>query len=85
MERLMLRPREAAESIGIGRTQLYRLVKAGIIPSCRVGSSIRIPVLALRAWADNQANADGENPTVQRMPPEKSQRTTGAIAKGEFR
>ena len=60
MEKLMLRPREAAQAVGIGRTLFYRLVKAGIIPSCRVGKSIRIPVAALRAWADaqgKQANA----------------------------
>jgi excisionase family DNA binding protein len=57
MERLMLKPREAAEVIGIGRTQLYRLVKARIIPSCRVGNSIRIPVAALRAWVEAQSEA----------------------------
>lgn len=55
MERLLLKPREAAESIGVGRTQLYKLVKAKIIPSCRVGNSTRIPVSALRAWVDRQA------------------------------
>lgn len=50
----MLRPREAAEVIGVGRTQLYKLVKAKIIPSCKVGNSIRIPVAALRAWIEAQ-------------------------------
>ena len=54
MEPLMLRPREAAEAVGVGRTLFYRLVKAGVIPSCRVGKSIRIPVAALRAWAEAQ-------------------------------
>ena len=54
MERLMLKPSEAAEAIGVGRTQLYRLIKARIIPSCRIGNSIRIPVAALRAWAEAQ-------------------------------
>ena len=56
MEKLMLKPREAAEAVGIGRTLLYRLVKAGRIPSCRVGKSIRIPVAALRAWAEAQSD-----------------------------
>jgi excisionase family DNA binding protein len=55
MERLMLKPREAAEAIGVGRTQFYKLVKAKIIPSCKVGNSIRIPVAALRAWIEAQA------------------------------
>ena len=60
----MLRPREAAEAIGVGRTQLYRLVRAKIIPSCRVGNSIRIPVAALRAWVEAQAKERGEAPGV---------------------
>ena len=61
MEKLMLRPREAAEVIGVGRTQFYRLVKAKIIPSCKVGNSIRIPVSALRAWADGKVRAEQES------------------------
>lgn len=55
MERLFVKPREAAEALGIGRTLFYRLLKAGVIPSCRVGKSIRISVAALKAWADAQA------------------------------
>jgi excisionase family DNA binding protein len=54
MERLMLKPNEAAESIGMGRTAFYRLVKARLIPSCRIGKSIRIPVAALRDWVDGR-------------------------------
>jgi excisionase family DNA binding protein len=56
MERLLLKPKEAAEAVGVGRTLFYRLVKAGLLPSCRVGKSIRIPVAALRAWADAQVS-----------------------------
>jgi excisionase family DNA binding protein len=52
MEKLLLKPKEAAEAVGIGRTLFYHLVKAGVIPSCRVGKSIRIPVAALKAWAE---------------------------------
>ena len=65
MERLLLKPREAAEAIGIGRTQLYRLVKANIIPSCKVGNSIRIPVSALRAWIESQVKPQ-EDPALTR-------------------
>jgi excisionase family DNA binding protein len=54
MERLMLKPQEAAEAIGMGRTAFYRLVKARVIPSCRIGKSIRIPVPALRTWVEQQ-------------------------------
>ena len=58
MEKLMLRPREAAESIGVGRTLFYQLVKAGVIPSCRVGKAIRIPAAEFRAWAEAQTKRE---------------------------
>ena len=54
MEKLLLKPCEAAEALGVGRTLFYQLVKAGVIPSCRVGKSIRIPVAALKSWAEAQ-------------------------------
>jgi len=62
MERLMLKPTEAAEAIGMGRTAFYRLVKAQLIPSCRVGKSIRIPVNALREWVEKQTASNGPEP-----------------------
>ena len=64
MEPLMLRPREAAAAVGVGRTLSYRLVKAGVIPSCRVGKSIRIPVAALRAWAEAQGKPQDVAPLI---------------------
>jgi excisionase family DNA binding protein len=62
MERLLLKPIEAAEWIGVGRTQIYKLIRAKIIPSCRVGNSIRIPVAALRAWVESQTNGRLDKP-----------------------
>ena len=51
MERLLLRPGEAADALGIGRSKIYELIAAGVIPSVRVGGkSIRVPVDALREW-----------------------------------
>jgi excisionase family DNA binding protein len=66
MERLMLKPKEAAEAVGVGKTLFYRLVKAGVIPSCRVGRSIRIPVAALKAWAEAQTK-----PQTVAQPPKR--------------
>lgn len=47
----MLRPGEAAQIVGVGRTTLYKLIKSREIPTCRLGKSIRIPVPALQDWA----------------------------------
>lgn len=54
MDRLLLRPTEAAEAIGIGRSKIYELLASGDLPSIRIGGSVRVPVDALRAWIDRQ-------------------------------
>ncbi|MSO29795.1 MAG: DNA-binding protein [Acidobacteria bacterium] len=54
MDRLLLRPTEAAETIGIGRSKIYELLASGDLPSIRIGGSVRVPVDALRAWIARQ-------------------------------
>lgn len=54
MDRLLLRPTEAAEAIGIGRSKIYELLASGDLPSIRIGGSVRVPVDALRAWIARQ-------------------------------
>lgn len=53
-DRLLLRPIEAAEAIGIGRSKIYELLASGELPSIRIGGSVRVPVDALHAWIDRQ-------------------------------
>jgi len=50
MERLLLRPSEAAEAIGVGRATVYALIKRGELPSVRIGDSVRVPADGLRKW-----------------------------------
>jgi excisionase family DNA binding protein len=52
--RLMLRPAEAADAIGVSRSKAYELIGSGVIPSVRLGGSVRVPVEALRAWIAEQ-------------------------------
>jgi excisionase family DNA binding protein len=54
MERLLLKPTEAAEVIGLGRSKTYALISSGVIPSVRIGKSVRVPVAALRTWIEQQ-------------------------------
>ena len=42
-ERLLLRPVEAAEMLGISRSLIYELAAAGEIGTVRMGSALRIP------------------------------------------
>lgn len=50
MDRLLLRPEEAAHLLGIGRSRIYALLASGQVPSVRVGRSVRVPVDALQQW-----------------------------------
>ena len=50
MEKLLFRPSEAAEVLGISRSKLYELLAEGAVPSVRVGNCIRLPADALRRW-----------------------------------
>jgi excisionase family DNA binding protein len=60
MERLLFRPSEAAEAIGIGRSKMYELLASGELPSIRIGGSIRVPVDALRAWIASRLDERAE-------------------------
>lgn len=51
MEKILLRPAEAAEALGISRSKAYELIATGAIPSVRIGNSARVPVKALHELA----------------------------------
>lgn len=72
MQRLLLRPTEAAEMLGFGRSKTYELIADGTIPSVTIGKSRRIPAEALRDWVRAQA---GSPATERRL-------ETGAAGKG---
>ena len=55
MDKLLLRPLEAAEAIGIGRSKVYELLASGELPSLRIGGSVRVPVDKLREWIERKA------------------------------
>ena len=43
MDKLLLRPEEAAEVLSIGRSRLYELIGRGELASVRIGTSRRVP------------------------------------------
>ncbi len=59
MDRLLLRPAEVAQTLGIGRTKVYELLATGEIPSIKIGNRPRVPVDALERWI--QAQLDPED------------------------
>lgn len=55
VDRLLLRPTEAAEALGIARSRVYEMIRDGELPVVRIGTkSVRVPADALRAWVENR-------------------------------
>ena len=50
IRRLLLKPEEAADVLGIGRSTLYELLAAGVIDSVHIGKARRVPVAALEEY-----------------------------------
>jgi len=51
MEKVLLRPTEAADLISVSRSKMYQLIAARQIPSVRVGSMVRVPLSAIKQLA----------------------------------
>lgn len=54
LDRKTLRMAEAAEVLGVSRSQLYVLAKRGDVPVVRIGSSLRVPAAALDRWLEDR-------------------------------
>ena len=50
MDKLMYRPAEAAQALGMGRTAVFALIKSGRLRSIKVGGARFITAEALRAF-----------------------------------
>lgn len=48
--RLLYRPEEAAEALGLSRARLYQLLATGEIGSVKIGTSRRVPAADLEAY-----------------------------------
>lgn len=52
MDKLLLTPEEAAGVLGICRSKLYDLLRAGAIESVHIGASRRVPAAALVEYVE---------------------------------
>lgn len=58
MEKLVLTVEELAEALGIGRSTAYAAVRAGDIPSIRVGRRLLVPRVALERLLGEAGSED---------------------------
>jgi excisionase family DNA binding protein len=52
VETLLLKPEEAAQCLGICRSKIYELMRAGALESVRIGASRRIPTSAVARFVE---------------------------------
>jgi excisionase family DNA binding protein len=69
--RVCIRVSEFAQMFDIGRTKAYAMVRAGEIPSVRIGTALRIPVEGLQAYigslaAESKQGLNGEQADARR-------------------
>lgn len=60
MEKLLLKPSEVTQILGIGRSLVYELIARKEIPSVRLGRCIRIPSESLQQWLRDQEYRSSE-------------------------
>ena len=59
MDKLLLTPTEAATVLGIGRSKVYELMRAGILGSVRIDTCRRVPAADLEALVERLRGATG--------------------------
>ena len=69
MTRLLLTTTEAAQALGLGRSKLYELMRAGALDSVLIGGARRIPADAL---TDYVASLRPRRPSAARATAEQS-------------
>ncbi|MGH8897551.1 MAG: helix-turn-helix domain-containing protein [Egibacteraceae bacterium] len=47
MSKLLLKPEEAADLLGVGRSKMYELIASGAVKSVKIGALRRVPAVAL--------------------------------------
>lgn len=62
MEKLLLKPSEVTQVLGIGRSLVYELIARKEIPSVRLGRCIRVPSESLQRWLRDQESRASETP-----------------------
>ncbi len=56
MDKLLLKVEDAADALSLGRSKTYELIQRGELRAVKIGRSTRIPVDAVREFAERQAS-----------------------------
>jgi excisionase family DNA binding protein len=53
--KLLLRAEEVAAKLSVGRATAYEMMAGGVLPTVKIGRSVRVPLRALEAWVEEQS------------------------------
>ena len=59
----LLKASEVQSQLGLSRAKVYQLMQRNILPTVRIGGSVRVPLKALKRWI-----AENTNPGSSRQP-----------------
>ena len=59
MDKVLLRPEEAAEILSLGRSKVFELMARGDLASIKGGRSRRVAIEDLRAYVERQRQVQG--------------------------
>ena len=64
-----LRAEQVAQELGIARSKAYQMMASGELPVIRIGTSVRVPADALKAWIEQnvQGNSEGRQGKNERQ------------------
>ncbi len=57
--KLLLRAEEVATKLSVGRATAYEMMAGGVLPTVRIGRSVRVPLRALEAWVEEHSTQLG--------------------------
>lgn len=56
----LLNVAETAKQLSLGRSKVYEMIARGELPHVRLGSAVRVPLIALEAWIGSRTEG-GDN------------------------
>jgi excisionase family DNA binding protein len=56
--KLLLKAEEVARRLSVGRATAYEMMAGGILPTVRIGRSVRVPARALEEWVEANAKLE---------------------------
>jgi excisionase family DNA binding protein len=69
LRRMLLKPREVCQLTGLGKSTVYELMAAGVIPCVRIGRCVRVPTDRLREWIEQLQGRETQGKESSKTPP----------------